>query len=334
MRVAILGAGHIAGKMARTLKMMKQSNPVDYSEINYAIASRDLAKAEAFAKEHEFKKAYGSYDEMLVDPSIDLVYVATPHALHFEHVKRCLEHGKNVLCEKSFMTNAKEAEILIEMAREKALLLAEGAWPRYTPFWAKIKELLNSGIIGTPQSLYAGMGYPIKDVHRIITPELGGGALLDLGVYAIHFARMCFSNDIEKIHSVAQLSDTGVDLQHSITMLYKDGKMAQLNSTVLAVNKRTGIINGEKGCMIVDNISNPLCACVYNGKHELIAEYKSEAQLTGFEYEIMACERAIKSNQCETKELPHAEMLEVMKIMDSLRIEWGVTFPSDKLLNL
>jgi len=331
MRVAILGAGHIANKMARTLKMLKESDKGSYNDLCYCIASRDLTKSEALASDYGFEKAYGSYEDMLADPLVDLVYVATPHALHYAHVRRCLESGKNVLCEKSFTTTAKEARKLIEIAEDKGLLLAEAAWSRYTPFWAKIKELLDSGAIGKPQSLSVAMGYPIKDVPRIIRPELGGGALLDLGVYTLHFARGMFGGEIEKMHSVFQMSETGVDLQHSITLLYKDGKMAQLHSTVLAVNKQTAIINGETGCMIVDNFSNPRGAKIYNGKHELIAEYEAEKQLTGFEYEVLACKRCIERKQTEVPELPHKEMIAVMEMMDSLRKDWGVKYTADDM---
>lgn len=329
MRMAILGAGHIAAKMARTLKALSAREDSELKEICYAVASRDIAKATAFADEHGFEKAYGSYEDMLSDPSVELVYVATPHSLHHCHVRMCLEAGKNVLCEKPFMTTEAEAQDVISLARQKGLLVAEAAWPRYTPFSFEIKRMLDDGIIGKPQSMYGSLGYPIKDVERIIRPELGGGALLDMGVYGIHFALMNFGSDIEKVQSAAVMSDTGVDLQNAVTLIYRDGKMAQLHSTAMACNERRGIINGEKASMIIDNISNPLKVEIYSGKHQLIAEYHAEEQITGFEYQVLACIRAIREGRCETRELPHDQMLSVMRMMDSLRKEWGVRFPAD-----
>lgn len=327
--MAILGAGHIAAKMARTLKALSSRAEDELREICYAVASRDIVKAKAFASEHGFTKAYGSYEQMLSDPAVELVYVATPHSLHHSHVRMCLEAGKNVLCEKPFMTTAGEAEDVIELAREKGLLVAEAAWPRYTPFSLQIKKMLDDGIIGKPQSMMASLGYPIKDVERIIRPELGGGALLDMGVYGIHFAFMNFGQDISRVSSDAVMSDTGVDLQNAVTLVYNDGKMAQLHSTAMACNERRGIINGEKASMIIDNISNPLKAEVYSGRHELIAEYRAEEQITGFEYQVLSCIRAIRQGKCEPDELPHDEILSVMRMMDSLRKQWGVRFPSD-----
>lgn len=315
MKVAILGAGHIAQKMARTLGQMSK----DYC---YAVASRDLAKAQAFAEEWGFKKAYGSYEEMVADPEVDLVYVATPHSHHHRHVRLALENGRNVLCEKAFMVNAAEAEDVINLAREQGLLLAEAAWPRYTPFSLQIKKMLDEGIIGKPYSLSASLGYPVSHVERIIRPELGGGALLDLGVYPIHFARLCFGDDITDIQSTAVMSDTGVDLQESITFTYSDGRMACLHATALACNDRQGIVNGEKGCLIVDNINNPLTACIYSRDHAKLAEYHAPEQITGFEYQVLACQEAIENGWVETKALPHAESLRVMQLVDQIRGLW------------
>ena len=184
-RIGIIGAGWIADKMAQAIA------PLSDIEIS-AIASRSIEKAQAFAKEHNIPKAYGSYKEMVCDPYIDLVYIATPHSHHYEHSMLCIEHGKHVLVEKAFTANADQAEKLIEAARAKGLFITEAIWTRYMPLSHKVKEIMESGIIGEPRIITATLCYMMEHKERIIRADLCGGALLDLGVYALNFARMYF----------------------------------------------------------------------------------------------------------------------------------------------
>lgn len=321
-KVGIIGAGHIAEKMATTLHGM------DGLEA-YAVASRQLEKAQEFASRRGFTKAYGSYEELADDPQVDLVYVATPHTLHYGHVKMCLEKGKPVLCEKAFTANAVEAEDLIRISREKGVFLAEAIWTRYLPFRKTLRDLVESGAIGKPMLLTAHLGYPVSHKERIMRPELGGGALLDLGVYALNFALMNFGDDIQEIRSTCVKSDTGMDMQDSITLKYSDGRMAILMATALCANDRQGIINGDKGYVIVDNINNSLKAELYAADHTLMRTCNAPEQITGFEYQVQACIDAIREGRTETDFMPHSESLHVMRIMDSLRKEWGVVFPND-----
>ncbi len=176
MKIGILGAGSIAHSMAKTVSRMEGTEL-------YAVASRSIGKAEDFARQYQIPKAYGSYQEMAEDPAVDLVYVATPHSHHYAHVRLCLEHGRNVLCEKAFMVNSSQAREVVRLAREKRLLLAEAIWTRYMPSRALIREAVDSGIIGEVTSLTANLGYVVKHKERLIRSDLGGGALLDLGVY-------------------------------------------------------------------------------------------------------------------------------------------------------
>ena len=323
-KVGIIGAGHIAEKMAATLHGM------DGVEA-YAVAARQFEKARDFASRKGFGKAYGSYEELADDPQVDLVYVATPHSLHHQHVRMCLEKGKPVLCEKAFMANAREAADVISLSREKGVFLAEAIWTRYLPFRQTVKDLIDRGAIGQTRMLTAHLGYPVTHKERIMRPELGGGALLDLGVYAINFALMTFGDSIGRITSSCVKSDTGVDLQDSITFEYTDGRMAQLMATACCANDRQGIINGEKGYIILDNINNPLKADIYACDHVLVDTLYAPQQITGFEYQVQACMDAIRDGRIETGFMPHSESLKVMEIMDSLRKEWGVTFPNDSL---
>lgn len=321
-RVGILGAGHIAEKMAATLNAMPDAEA-------YAVASRSAAKAEAFAAVHNISRAYGSYRALVEDPDVDMIYVATPHTLHHEHVTMCLMGGKPVLCEKAFMGNSREAEDVIRISHERKVFLAEAIWTRYMPFYRTIRERAYDGTIGKPYMVTAHLGYPIADRERIVRPELGGGALLDLGVYTINFAANIFGLEAERISSHCTVSPTGVDLQDSICIEYSDGRMASLMATALCANDRQGIISGDRGYIIVDNINNSLKAEIFNSEHNLTETICAPEQITGFEYQVRACMEAISEGRLDTEFMPHSESLAVMRILDGIRAEAGVVFPCD-----
>lgn len=319
-RIGIIGCGWIAEKMAITLQGMENVQA-------YAIASRDILKARNFAKQWNFTHAYGSYEEMLEDEGVDLVYIATPHSHHYDHTRLSLLKGKPVLCEKSFTANAKQAEALIQLAKEKNLFLTEAIWTRYMPLSQTIRELIDSGVIGQPILLTANLGYPNYDWERMHKPELAGGALLDLGVYTLNFAAMAFGTDIVKTTSTCIKSATGIDAQNSITLEYADGKMAVLNSSLLAKSDRQGIISGDKGFMIVENINNPQQVRVYDEDYQLKATYDCPPQITGYEYQVYASIEALNNGWLESPYMPHAETLRIMQQMDALRKEWGIIYP-------
>lgn len=323
LKVGILGAGHIARKMAATLQEMKEAEL-------YAVAARELSKAEQFANEFQARKAYGNYEALADDPDIDLIYIATPHSHHFAPARMCLLKGKPVLCEKAFTANAREAEELIRIAQEKRVYLAEAIWTRYMPFSRTIRELTENGIIGKPMMLTASLGYPISQVERIIRPELCGGALYDLGVYPINFALMTFGGDIDKVTSTCVKNEAGVDMQNSITITYRDGRMAVMQTTAFCASDRQGIVSGDKGYLVIDNINNPQLAVAYNADHQETARYTCPPQITGFEYQVLEAAEAIRQGAIEPASMPHAETLRVMRMLDSLRQEWGIRFPMDE----
>ena len=322
MRIGILGAGHIAGKVSGTLGQMKEVRC-------HAVAARDLWRAQAFAGEHGFEKAYGSYEELCCDPNVELVYVATPHNCHYPNVRLALEHGKNVICEKAFMLNAREAESVIALAREKGLLLAEAIWTRYMPFSKTIREVIDSGVIGRARMLSANLGYPVDWKERLVKPELGGGALLDLGVYCLNFALMCFDGEIADVKTACVKNELGVDMQETIALYFKDGRVANLHATAWCATDRQGVIGGDKGFLVVDNINNPTSATAWDRYGHQLGHWEAPARISGFEYEFLACRRAIEAGRCEPEEMPHKETLRVMRLMDSLRGAWGVRFPGD-----
>ena len=321
-KFGILGAGNIAEKMASTVTRMPKIIP-------YGIASRDLVRSKDFAEKHNFMKAFGSYEEMLQDPEIDLVYVATPHSHHYRHSMMCLQHGKHVLCEKSFTTNAAQAEKLIDYAKANNLVIAEAIWTRYLPMSKKINELIDSGVIGDVTLLTADLGYLVSHNDRIVNPALAGGALLDVGVYTLNFASMVLGDKIAKSSSICTFTDTGVDASGNVTLCFEDGKMAVLHFSVVAQTNRQGVIYGDKGSLVVENINNPELIRVFNLDREEIASYPAPKQITGFEYQVDATVKAIEEGLIECPEMPHSEIIRIMKLMDGFRKDWGLVYPAE-----
>lgn len=319
LNVGILGAGGIAQKMAATLNGMENAGA-------YAIAAREQARADAFAEEWGFEKAYGSYESLLQDPAVDLVYIATPHSHHYKCVRMSLEAGKHVLCEKSFTVNAEQARDLFALAEEKKLLLTEAIWTRYMPSRKMIDDLLAEGAIGKPISLMANLGYELHDVVRMWDKRLAGGALLDLGVYAINFARMVFGENMTDIRSHAVFRGE-CDMTDSIVMTFDGDKMATTQVCAMAALNRTGMIFGTDGYIEVTNINNPEAIRVFDREYRETAVYYPPKQITGYEYEVEACIEAIAEGRLECPQMPHAETVRIMEIMDGIRAEWGYDIP-------
>ena len=284
------------------------------------MAARDLGRAQEFAKTHGFTTAYGSYEELVRDPKVDLVYVATVHSKHFEHVKLALNAGKAVLCEKAFMVSAKEAREVIALAAQKHVLLAEAIWTRYLPMRFKLDEILAGGVISTPLSLYASLAVPIAQKERIVRPELGGGALLDLGVYPINFALMCFGSDTAKVSSATSVKGpTGVDMADTAVLTWADGRIATVHCNARIRSDRGGWVYGDKGYVQVLNINNCEGIRVFDLNDKLVASYDTPPQITGFEYQVRSCKKALESGKTECPEMPHSEIQRVMDIIEQIR---------------
>lgn len=323
MKLGILGTGYIAEMVAPALAALPEITC-------YAAASRTPGKAEAFAREHGFEKACTSYEEMLSDPEVELVYVATPHSHHFEHMMLCLEYGKHVICEKAFTLNARQAEAVFAAAKQKGLYVAEAIWTRYMPSRQMLNEILCSGIIGKPNTLTANLSYPISGVRRIFDPALAGGALLDIGVYGLNFALMHFGGDIVRVESSVSKMETGVDGMETITLFYRDGRMAVLTHSVYCRSDRMGCIHGDKGYLVVENINNPQSIRVFDLQDRLLARYDVPEQINGYEYEFREAVRCIGEGKTQPDSMPHGDTLEVMELMDGLRRQWGVVYPQEQ----
>ncbi len=323
MRVGILGAGGIAGVMAETISGMKDVEC-------YAVASRDREKASAFAGKWGFEKAYGSYEDMLSDEKVDLVYIAVPHSHHHKWTLEALNAGRNVLCEKAFAANTAQAQEMISLAEEKGILLTEAIWTRYMPSRKIIDEIVKDGEIGKVVTVSSNLGYRIDMNERMVRPELAGGCLLDLTVYTLNFSSMVLGDDIKRIEASMVPTDTGVDGQDTVMLEYNDGTMASMFTTMYALTDRRGLICGTDGFVTVQNINNPEKITVYEPdrtSYRIRKEITVPEQITGYEYEVMACKKAIEEGRIECEEMPHSETITIMKQMDEIRRQFGIVFP-------
>ena len=323
MKIGILGCGRIANTVISGL--------VKLTEVEcYAAASRSLENAQSFAQRFGIPKAYGSYEQMLLDPEVELVYIATPHSHHYEHMMLCLEYGKHVICEKAFTMNAEQARKVLAFAAEKGLYVAEAIWTRYMPSRKIIQDTIDSGIIGKVNTLTANLSYPVSYKQRITDPALAGGALLDIGIYGLNFALMHFGDDIARMESSVQLTDTGVDAMETITLFYRDGRMAVLTHSVYCRSDRKGIIHGDQGYIVVENINNPQSVSVFDLSDQLVARYEVPPQINGYEYEFLEAKRCIREGKTQPDSMPHETTIQVMELMDSFRRTWGVVYPQEK----
>ena len=323
LRVGIIGTGWIAEKAAITLAGLTMCEA-------YAVGSRSQEKADEFARKWDVKKAYGSYAELMADPNVDLVYVGTPHSHHYDVTREALLAGKPCLVEKAFMANRRQAQEIIDLAHERKVFLAEAIWTRYQPVVNMVRELIAAGRIGTPRLLTATLGYSMGEKPRIMRADLCGGALLDLGVYALNFVRMFFPADIVSIDSQCVKSKTGMDLTNAITLVLADGMLCNLQSSAACVGDNIGVIAGTDGNLIIDNINNPQTITVNGPDRTYIETIRVPKQITGYEYQFVACRQALIDGLLEPLEMPHNETLYIMELMDGLRQKWGVRYPMDR----
>ena len=323
MRVGIIGTGWIAEKAAITLNGLTECEA-------YAVGSRSQETAEAFASKWNIRKPYGSYAELIADPDVDLIYIGTPHSHHFDVTKEALMAGKPCLVEKAFMANYRQAKKIIDLAHERKVFLAEAIWTRYQPVVSMMRDLIRSGRIGEPRLVTATLGYSMGDKPRIMRPDLCGGALLDLGVYALNFVRMFFPSPIVNMESLCVKSQTGMDLTNAITLVLEDGVLCNLQSSAQCVGDNIGVIAGTEGNLIIDNINNPQKITVNGPDRMYVETLHVPQQITGYEYEFLACREAMAEGLLEPHEMPHEETLYIMQLMDSLRRKWGVRYPMDE----
>ena len=321
LHFAILTAGNIASHMGETLSRMGGGEAVPY-----AVAARDLARAQAFAKTYGFEKAYGSYDEVFEDPRVDVVYIGSPHSLHYEQTRAALLHGKHVLCEKPITPNAQLAQELFCLAEEKGLLLTEATWTRYMPFVPALQQLLTQGAIGDLLTMTCTFGAAVTHRQRMLRPELAGGALLDLGIYPLTMAAIALGSDVISVNGLCTKTDLGVDGQIAMCLAYRGGQTAALASSMFTPLENEAVIYGTKGRIKVPMFwrAQGFTVIPFEGEP---AEYAYPHEFTGYEYEVRSVVNAVQEGRTECPELPHAESLRILRQMDALRAQWGIRYP-------
>lgn len=321
IRWGYMGAGRIAGWFATGMSVLEDAEL-------YAIASRTLEKAEKFAKEYGFTNAYGSYEEMLLDPKVDIVYVATPVVEHYRCVKMCLEAGKNVLCEKALTVNYSQAEELVNMAREKNLFFMEAAWSKCQPVFLKIKEWISSGLLGEIQSVEARFYTLAGEGHRLYKRELAGGALLDLGFYPIMYACAFMGHEPKRIISHMAIGEQNVDYLDSVILEYGGGKFAHLSCGLGSDRSISAYILGTKGRILLQDelFFQATKVTAYDFDNHVLETFEGPFLKNGYEFEAIEAMECIRAGKKESDKIPLDETLAIMKILDTCRENAGFKY--------
>jgi predicted dehydrogenase len=320
----ILSTGTIAKKFATTISQLSDCGNL------LAVASRSQENAMRFAADYKVPRAYDNYDALARDPEIDIIYIATPHSSHYENTKLCLENNKNVLCEKSFTVNAAQADSLIRLASEKKLFLMEAFWTKFLPAYQLLVKTLAEGVIGDITHFRAQYGFAPAGARYIrkFDPALAGGALLDIGVYALGVAAILLGYAPKKLYSTAIIGEYGTDKFDSIMLEYENGITAHLITTIGSVIEPLAVIYGTKGHIILPNFSalQEYSISLDDGTKSVI---ESPFELNGFEYQLREAAGCLRSGRLESAVMTHRNTLAVMRLMDQARSEWVLTFPCE-----
>ncbi len=323
IRWGILGPGSIANQFAKGLQAAPDGQLV-------AVGSRDLRRAEAFAEQYDAPNRHGSYEELVADPEVDAIYVATPHPFHKENSILCLEAGKAVLCEKPFTVNAAEAAEIVAVARANNVFLMEAMWSRYLPIIVQVRKWLDEGTIGIPLQVNADFGFRagINPEGRLFSPALAGGALLDVGIYVVSFAAMVLGSDPEQIAATAHIGETGVDENTGILLRYKSGAVATLSCAVRASSPHIARIVGSEGtiCVAASWWKGEAATLKAGGREEVI-----ELPLAGngYNYEAQEVARCLATGELESPIMPLDETVALMRILDEARAQIGLKYPME-----
>ena len=326
IRWGILSTGHISHKFAEALQILPEAEL-------YAVASRTREKADTFARRYGARHAYGSYQALADDPEVDVIYIGTPHAFHLENAVMCMRAGKAVLCEKALTINARETEEMIWVAREENVFLMEAMIPPHVPLVKKILKWVRDDRIGEIRMLRAA-----RCIRRDFSPEarqlkleLGGGSLLDVGVYPISFASMIFEKPPEEVSGLGYTGQYGSDEQGAALLKYDNGAIADLVFALRTETVNDAYLYGTEGFIHIDEIfAVPERATLYD-KDKRIVEVLEEP-LTGnaLNYEAEEVMRCLRKGLKESPFMPLKRSLEVMRIMDRIREPWGLKYPNDK----
>ena len=316
----ILGPGGIARAFAKDLTLLE-------GHTIGAVGSRSLNNAQSFADEFG-GKAYGSYDELVNDSTIDAIYVATPHPAHHDNVILALNAGKPVLCEKPFAVNAAEAHAMVEAASRNKVALMEAMWARFLPHYAKVREIVASGVLGPILSIQADHGQRLADqnIPRLVDPHLAGGALLDLGIYPISFAHMILGNP-QLINSTAIMTDKGVDAQTSMIFTYENGAQSVLTTTMIEQTPCRAVVAGLHGWLEIDRtFYNPASMRIVLNDGS-VTQYPNTYTGHGLREQAESFKQLVRSGKFESEILSWQDTIDIMKTMDTVREQIGLKYP-------
>lgn len=352
IKIGVIGAGRMAGWFSEGLTVVEDA-------VRYAVGSRTLEKAQAFADKFGYEKAYGSYDEILQDPAVDLVYIATPIREHYDNIKAALEADKPVLCEKSLTVNAAQAEEVVALARSKGLFLMEAMWTRCQPVYRRIKEWVDSGLLGEIKAADGCFYTAAGKGHRLYNAATGGGALLDLGFYPVTYACSFLGMKPDQIHShtimgtkpvknemqaskdnaaasaqpgTGKTDDAPVDFIDSIVLTYANGGFAHLSTGLGEKKRATMYLMGTKGRVTLqeDLFFQAQQAQAVSFDNEVLASIDEPFLKNGYEYEAIEAVRCLQEGRTESELVPLDDSVAVMRILDTCRANAGFKFPFEK----
>lgn len=320
----ILGTGKIAKKFAQGLATLSDAEL-------YAVGSRSITTANAFADEYQVSNAHASYEALAQNPEVEVIYVATPHPYHVANATMCLEAGKAVLCEKPLTVNAYETQQMINSAKKHNLFLMEAMWTRFMPAIVAIRKMLLEGKIGKVTKLIADFSFnaPFAPEKRTYNPHLGGGALLDIGIYPISFAYMIFGRTPIHASSFAHIGETGVDYQSSYLFGYDRGEIASLNASFSSDFKKDAYIIGTEGMIHIPLFWKADSFTLY--KHEQDSQtFHFPYEATGLQFQAVEVMKCLREGKKESDIMSLNESLRIMQMMDRMREEWGLKYPMEK----
>lgn len=318
LRWGILGAGGIARQQVSDMKR--------HGFEIVAVGAREQAKAQAFADEFGIPHAHGGYEELAADPGVDAVYIATQHPWHASAARIVLEAGKHALVEKPFTMDAAQAASIVDLARSKGVVILEAMWTRFLPHMVRIREILAEGLLGDIRSVMVDHDQKIDHVERLVRPELGGGALLDLGIYPVSFAWDVLGEP-SSVLAHSTLFSTGVDAQTSIILGYDSGAHAVLQTQMDAIGPNRAAINGTEGRIEIDGIwYNQTTFTRYAGR-EVAERFEERAEGRGMHFQAAELERIVASGELAGEILPPSESVAIMGLMDEIRSIIGLEYP-------
>ena len=320
LRWGILAPGNIARRFATDLKQLPDAALV-------AVGSRSAERASAFAKEHGAQRAYGSYRELVSDADVDAIYVASPHPFHREHALLCLDHDKAVLCEKPMGINGQQVRDMADRARERGVFLMEAMWTRFLPVIRQVKEWLDEGKIGDPRLLTADFGFRSgwNPQGRLLSPELAGGAILDVGVYIVAFASMVFGGPPEGIAASAHLGETGVDEQTAMLLSYGGGAMALLSCAVRTSTPQEARIMGTEGEIHIPAFWHaPSATLRVKGQDPVETEGS-----VGYHHEAAEVADCLQAGMIESPSMPLDESVHIAQTLERVREIVGLSYPME-----